>query len=88
MDCSCAKKSEGSFVTLAGKKNAMENMKPTNDGAVPKLTKAQIFLEEWKRRKKEDEELFLKELNDPAHQRRMAEIAGKIVSNGKADSTS
>ena len=49
------------------------------------MTKAQAFLEEWKRRKKEDEDLFLKELSDPSHQRRMAEIAGKTVTNGKAD---
>jgi hypothetical protein len=62
----------------------MENASNNKNGK----TKGQIFLDEWKKRRKEDEEKFLKELNDPEHRKLMDGLKGKIVRNGKIVSAS
>ena len=56
----------------------MENASNNNKGK----TKGQIFLEEWRKRRKEDEEKFLKQLNDPEYRKMLEEIRGKVVHNG------
>ena len=37
------------------------------------------FIEEWKRRKLEDERTFLEEINTPEHKEKIETIRGKIV---------
>lgn len=65
----------------------MDKVKATMQETQPKRTKAQDFLEEWKRRRKEEEELFEQQLKDPAYRKMMEELQGKIVKNGKIVST-
>lgn len=62
----------------------MENTSNNSKGK----TKGQIFIEEWIKRRQEDEERFLKEVNDPEHRKKMEALKGKIVRNGKIISAS
>lgn len=61
----------------------MENAKPTDGKTTTQLTRAQVFLQEWRKRRKEDEEKFLKDLNDPEYRKILDSLRGKVVKNGK-----
>ena len=52
------------------------------------MSKGQAFLEDWKKRRQEDEEKFLKLISDPEHRKQMEALKGKIVIDGKTVSAS
>ena len=56
--------------------------KSLNKEAVTKINRAYNFLEEWKRRRTEDEKKFLQEINTPEHKKKMEVLRGKTIKNG------
>lgn len=46
------------------------------------INRGHEFLKEWKRRRKEDENFFLQEINTAAHKKRMERLQGKTIKNG------
>ena len=56
--------------------------KSLNKDAVAKVNRTHDFLTEWKRRRIEDEKIFLQEINTPEHKKKIEALHGKTIKNG------
>lgn len=62
----------------------MDKVESANDNKQKAITRAQAFLNEWKKRRTEDELKFQEDLNNPVLKKKLEAIKGKTVKNGDA----